>query len=90
MEAATLAGLAGNAAVAPGRFAAPMQGSRPAQQPGILQSPAETTVADSAVLSALPYAQRLRRVGRSRLYQKLHVSHALRGRSMYGLRVASS
>lgn len=68
MEAATLAGLVGNAAIAPGRFAVPSQGQRPAQQPGLLQSPEETSAADSAVLSALPYAQRLRRVGRSRLY----------------------
>lgn len=63
MEAATLAGLASNAAGPPGRFAVPPQAPRLAQQSGLLYPPEEAAVTDSAVPPDMPYAQRLRREG---------------------------
>ena len=63
MEAATLAGLAHQAAGPPGRLAVPAPAHRPAQQLGLLSPLDDTAAAHSDIPPALPYAQRLRREG---------------------------
>jgi len=65
MEAATLAGLAGNAAGPPGKCAVPSQSHRPAQQSGLLSPQEEAARADALVPAAMPYALPLRREGES-------------------------
>ena len=63
MEAATLAGLTGNATGPPGRFAASPQSRMPGNQPGPVSTVEGPAGVDAQVPSAMPYAQRLRREG---------------------------
>ena len=65
MEAATLAGLAGNAAGPPGTRAVPSQSHRPAQQSGLSSPQEEAATVDALVPAAMPYALPLRREGKS-------------------------
>lgn len=64
MEAATLAGLAGNAGGPPGKCAVPSQSHRPAQQSGLLSPQEEAVRADALVPAAMPYALPLHREGK--------------------------
>ena len=77
MEAATLAGLAGNATGPPSRFAASPQSRMPASHPGPVSAVEGAAGVDAQVPSAMPYAQRLRREGAAISSMSASLCHTL-------------